>query len=106
MQFNQYQQAARKTAVYPAEAKIVYPALGLANEAGEAAGVIKKAIRDGTPEPVVRERLKAECGDVLWYLAILLDDAGITMEECAEYNLKKLSDRQDRGVIQGSGDER
>ena len=35
LNFNAYQAAAKKTAVYPDDAKVVYPAMGLAGEAGE-----------------------------------------------------------------------
>ena len=37
MSFEEYQVEADKTAIYPDEHKIVYPALGLAGEAGEVA---------------------------------------------------------------------
>ena len=45
--FNAYQRSAIKTAVYPPEHKILYPALGLAGEAGEVANKVKKVMRDG-----------------------------------------------------------
>ena len=47
MNFNEYQQKSRKTAGYPAIGHpVIYPVLGLANEAGEVAGKIKKVFRD------------------------------------------------------------
>jgi hypothetical protein len=43
MNFNEYQKKSRKTAKYPSIGDpIVYPALGLVNEAGEVAGKVKK----------------------------------------------------------------
>jgi NTP pyrophosphatase (non-canonical NTP hydrolase) len=48
----------------------------------------------------------AEAGDVLWNLANLLTDMEITLSEVAEYNLKKLKDRSERGVLEGSGGNR
>ena len=48
---NDYQIQARKTAIYPANAKITYPALGLAGEAGEVADKVKKIIRDDKDTP-------------------------------------------------------
>jgi NTP pyrophosphatase (non-canonical NTP hydrolase) len=58
-----YQLKAVKTAIYPIEAQVTYPAMGLANEAGEVLGKVKKIIRDGTYN---REDIVDELGDVLW----------------------------------------
>ena len=47
MTFNEYQEEARKTAIYPdMDNNFIYPALGLVGEAGEIAEKIKKVIRD------------------------------------------------------------
>src|SRR5512132_4258763 len=47
MNFNDYQTKSRKTAGYPAIGHaVIYPTLGLVNEAGEVAGKIKKVFRD------------------------------------------------------------
>jgi hypothetical protein len=46
MRFDDYQQAARRTAIYADRHRVIYPALGLASEAGEVAGKIKKVLRD------------------------------------------------------------
>ncbi len=103
---NEYQKQARKTAVYGAP--ILYPTLGLCGEAGEVAEKVKKAIRDenGYISPERREDLKKELGDVLWYLACISGDLGISLEDVAVANLEKLADRQERGKLQGSGDDR
>ncbi len=96
-------------AVYGAGHAIIYPALGLGNEAGEVQGKIKKVLRDkegNFDDAKVREELSAECGDVLWYLAALCRDLGISLDDVARQNIAKLRDRQARGVLQGSGDNR
>jgi NTP pyrophosphatase (non-canonical NTP hydrolase) len=109
MDFNKYQTESRKTAkrVYT-EHPIVYPTLGLANEAGEFAGKVKKIFRDkgGQISEEDREALKAELGDVLWYLAQLCTELNVTLEEVAEHNLEKLFSRLERGKIGGDGDQR
>lgn len=45
MNFDTYQAAAARTAIYPKEHEVVYPVLGLANEAGELAGKLKMILR-------------------------------------------------------------
>ena len=109
MQLSDYQQRSRATAVYPnAGDNLTYPALGLCGEAGECAEKVKKAIRDegGELSEERRAALAAELGDVLWYVAQLATEAGLDLDALAEDNLAKLMSRQDRGVLQGSGDAR
>lgn len=103
MRFYEYQEEASKTAIYPEQYKIVYPALGLAGEAGEVAEKVKKHIRDGVLNV---EDLKKELGDVLWYLAAIASDLGLNLDDVADANLQKLRSRQARGVIGGNGDNR
>lgn len=107
--FDAYQRLSRRTwrRVYT-DHPIVYPTLGLVNEAGEVAGKVKKIFRDkgGVISPEDREALKSELGDVLWYLAQICTELDLSLEEVAAYNLTKLFDRLERGVIQGEGDDR
>jgi len=174
MEFNDYQEKARATAIYPNVGdNFVYPTLGLIDEIGELVGALGTSL----PNDVIIK----EAGDVLWYVASLASevdltlwrvagcrnikdidppntyflgglflsgaaiagivkktlrdrDGALTLEskmqishslsvilhilvmicyhretsllEIAEENLKKLSDRQDRGVLHGSGDNR
>jgi NTP pyrophosphatase (non-canonical NTP hydrolase) len=101
MGLNAYQKAAAKTAIYKAEHSILYPALGLAGEAGEVANKVKKMLRDGDFD---RQAISAEIGDVLWYIAALSRDLNINMHDLAMNNLEKLYGRKARGTLQGSGD--
>ena len=102
--FNDYQTAAAKTAVYPDQAKIIYPVLGLAEEAGEVAGKFAKHFRGDRLYDV--DAVKKEMGDVLWMLSALATDLDIDLEDVAITNLNKLADRAARGVVKGDGDER
>lgn len=107
--YGDYQKASRKTAMeVDTSHPVVYPTLGLLNEAGELAGKIKKVLRDkgGKISKGEVKRLKGELGDVLWYFTQVCTELGLTLEEVAESNLDKLFDRQKRGVLQGEGDER
>ena len=109
MTFNDYQEKAVKTAIYGSGSTIIYPALGLANEAGEVLGKIKKVLRDKDGDFTSKETKIAiadEMGDVLWYIAALSRDLDIPLETIAQRNIEKLLDRQARNVIHGSGDNR
>jgi NTP pyrophosphatase (non-canonical NTP hydrolase) len=107
--FDDYQQKAKQTAKYPVIGHgVIYPTLGLTNEAGEVAGKIKKIFRDkeGAISETDRAALQAELGDVLWYLAQVSTELGLSLDEIAVHNIAKLLDRQARGKIQGDGDNR
>ena len=106
--FNSYQRSASSTAIYPDQHKIIYPALGMAGEAGEVANKGKKLIRDGPenrPE-TWREDIASEIGDVLWYCAALANDLNLTLGMIASQNLNKLQKRKAKGTLGGSGDTR
>ncbi len=108
MDLSEYQRESRRTAEYPREAWLAYPALGLAGEAGEVAEHAKKAIRDdaGKVSDERRAAMSKELGDVLWYVAQLASELGLDLDEIAGQNLEKLFSRQARGVLSGSGDDR
>lgn len=108
MDFNKYQETAVETAIYPDTHRILYPALGMAGEAGEVANKVKKIIRDG-PENMPddwKDQLASEIGDVLWYCAALANDLGMPLALIAAQNRDKLLERKQKGTISGSGDKR
>ena len=112
MTLDEYQTAARRTALYPDEARLLYPVLKLAGEAGEVAEKVGKWMRDDgwlPGEPLgdaQRTALAKELGDVLWYIASVAADMGMSLDEIGAANIAKLADRKARGRIGGSGDDR
>ncbi len=111
MELNEYQKKAVFTALYDEKYKILYPALGLGNEAGEVLGKIKKWLRgddclDGTMSAERKEAIKGELGDVLWYLAVLARDLNLDLGDIGQANIEKLQSRKERGAIKGDGDKR
>ncbi len=103
MLLSDYTDFTRTTAIYPKAQALEYLGLGLVSEAGEVAGKLKKRIRDGAMNV---DDLAAEIGDVYWYLSRLCDEIGIAPGTVLRKNADKLSDRQQRGKLQGSGDNR
>lgn len=112
----EYQVGAHETAVYPKEEHYLsvdqeYVLMGLAGEAGEVANLCKKAMRgdfgkNPVSNPAFMDMLIKELGGAQWYLAESCTVFGILLEKVMEANLKLLADRQERGVIKGSGDDR
>jgi len=106
MKMNEYQELARKSALYPPEVGVAYTILGLVNEAGEVAGKYKKFLREDYDGKEAVSRIIPELGDVLWYLAMSCAECGTTLEAVAKHNLAKLAGRMEAGTIQGDGDYR
>lgn len=103
MNFEEYQSAARKTALYPRRLEnLEYPTLGLAGEAGEVANIVKKIQRDhgGVINQEIRTNLQDELGDVLWYISACADELDLTLTEIAEYNVDKLAKRHNSDQVE------
>ena len=109
MNFEEYQKKSRKTAIYPNKGNnFIYPVLGLVGESGEVAEKIKKVIRDhnGVLNKKQRQEIKKELGDVLWYVAQIATELGLSLDEIAVFNIKKLESRKKRNKLHGNGDNR
>lgn len=122
MHINEYQRKAHTFASYGEN--VMYPALGLAEEAGEAAGKIAKFIRKhdgraprcGTLPPNApasgmygdefkfRADLVCELGDVCWMVAELATMFDIPLSTILNRNIEKLNERKKLNLIDGSGD--
>lgn len=107
MQLNEYQQQAETYALTGAKG-LMYLVPGLAAEAGEVAGKWAKYLRDGQfrDHVTLREDMKKELGDCLWFIAIIAEQFNLSLTDVAVANLEKLEDRKQRNQIGGSGDDR
>lgn len=109
MDFDDYQQAALTTAKRTgSQIDLARFVLGLVGESGEVAEKFKKLFRDsdGQADGVFVDDIRKELGDILWYLAVLADNYDIKLSDIARTNINKLADRQKRGKLGGSGDNR
>jgi NTP pyrophosphatase (non-canonical NTP hydrolase) len=102
MELNDYQELAVDMKLLTAD--MDYLLLGLVGEVGEFYSPIAKAIRDDTE--IEDNLLKKELGDILWFIATISAELGLTLNEIAEANIKKLQSRKLRGTIGGSGNDR
>ncbi len=106
MEMNEYQSKSAVSAVYPKvlDGGIFYACIGLSGEVGELLNKVKKIARDNA-EPD-KEGIKLELGDIMWYVAMVAKEAGISLEDIAMSNIEKLEKRMRNGTIHGNGDER
>lgn len=124
--FNAYQEFTNRLACYNNDVFVevdnalvdigfMYPVAALAEEAGEVNGKVAKFIRKSktmnTAEvSVAYEQLQQdvlkELGDVAYQLSECAWQFGFTLQEVIDANVSKLTDRQERGVLVGEGDNR
>lgn len=83
-------------------------AMGVAGEAGEVVEKWKKIVhyKEGKISKDDLNELAKELGDVVWYIAAFAQSLGLSLDQIMQQNLKKLSDRKDRNLIKGAGDNR
>ncbi len=97
--------AANLEKLEPAKVRLLHHTLGLAGECGEIVNLTGDHLFGG--KPLDKTKVMEECGDLLWYMAGLLDTVGLDFGVTMERNIAKLRARypQKFGLEQGS-DER
>ena len=114
MELNEYQRASSAFDVFThggdnvTSSAWIDKVLGLGGEAGEVSDKFKKVIRDhdGVLDESVANDIVKELGDVLWYVAAIARYMGVDLDEVARQNIEKLTDRRNRNLIHGNGDNR
>jgi NTP pyrophosphatase (non-canonical NTP hydrolase) len=80
LNWNEYQQGALTTAIYPLKRELEYTVLGLCSEVGEV-GVAYAAGKDGWGYTQAQtETLLKEIGDVYWYVAAVADALNVPLQ--------------------------
>lgn len=77
------------------EDKLTNGAIGLSAESGEVAGIVDKYIFQG--HPLNQEHLAEELGDVLFYITVMTNTLGISLDYIMERNVKKRQKRYPQG---------
>ncbi len=95
LSMQEYEYQAQRTANPADPIRLATAGLGVAGEAGELAGAIKKHLSHG--HDLNREHVREELGDVLWYLAEIAAALDMTLEEVALANIAKLQRRYPDG---------
>jgi NTP pyrophosphatase (non-canonical NTP hydrolase) len=97
MTLDDYERAAART-INPKlrdEERLLDAAAGLAEEAGEVLGMVRKHIYQS--RDLSMEKLESELGDALWCLTIAAQSAGLSLERVAAANVAKLRARYPNG---------
>jgi NTP pyrophosphatase (non-canonical NTP hydrolase) len=97
MDLKEYQEICKKTAKkFESKKEEAYTwGLGLAGEAGDVAGCIKKVFAHEN-KPVI-EGIKENIGDTLWYMAMLCNVFEWNLDEILKENIAKLEKRYPKG---------
>jgi NTP pyrophosphatase (non-canonical NTP hydrolase) len=94
---NEYQRAAARTmnTGLSEQEQLVDAAAGLAEEAGEVLGLVRKHAYMG--HALDRDAITKELGDALWCLAAVATTLATELDEVAAKNLEKLQRRYPQG---------
>lgn len=98
MTLDEYQRSALRTAnrSLSSDERLLDAAAGLAEEAGEVLGLVRKQVFQRRETD--RQRFIEELGDALWCLAVTADTLGVSLAEVADANLQKLARRHPQGL--------
>lgn len=99
MNFKDYQEKALRTKGKPIDNldQIINGVMGLNGEAGEVIDIVKKHLYQGHNLDV--NKIKNELGDTLWYVNLIADAIGESLESVAKHNIDKLEKRYPAGYF-------
>lgn len=92
---NDYQRAALRTAGDDMAKYLINAVMGLCGESGEVVDIVKKHLFQG--HDLDKKKIAEECGDVLWYAALLASAVGYKLGDIMAMNIAKLKERYPNG---------
>lgn len=84
--------------------KILHAAMGISGESGELMDAVKKHVL--YDKPLDKKNVVEEVGDLLWYMALMLESIGSSFEEAMKMNHDKLEKRYPTGFTEKLAQER
>jgi NTP pyrophosphatase (non-canonical NTP hydrolase) len=78
-------------------------AFGIAEEAGEVLGKMKRTLREGG---ISNQEILVELGDLLSYMSCMARQLDSSLQEVADLNVAKMEKRIQAGTLTGKGDHR
>ena len=84
--------------------RLLHGSCGIATEAGELLDAMKKHIFYGKEVDTVN--VVEEVGDLMWYIAIILDELGVEFEDVMDKNINKLKARYGNKFSEDSANSR
>jgi NTP pyrophosphatase (non-canonical NTP hydrolase) len=97
MTLEEYQKEANKTAAYPCRGdNLLFLILGLAGEIGEVSDCVKNNYNCNENEfsGSGEKKLISQLGDALWYISQIAFELGISIEDIAKRNVKKINSEE------------
>jgi NTP pyrophosphatase (non-canonical NTP hydrolase) len=98
--FSEYQTLTNKVPVSlrSNRQRIELPVLGLQQEAGKIGSLLSAASISGTSSLTPEQRREAQdrLADLLWYVALLCKESGITMQDVAKHSITQLQARSQK----------
>lgn len=77
--------------------RLLHGAIGLSTEAGELLDQVKKHIFYG--RSLDKANILEECADSIWYIVLILDSMGFTLEQAMNTLIPKLEERYAKKVF-------
>jgi len=96
MKPREYQKLCKRTAkkFKSREKEILTWGLGIAGEAGDVAGCIKKTFSHNDDQ---KKGIRENLGDTMWYIAMICNFFGWNLEDIMKENIVKLKKRHPKG---------
>ena len=101
MELNEYQHTVQNFAFYPHDMGPYYTTFGMMDVVGQLAKKLKKALHDtdGEIDLKTKQLMTVQLGDLLYFISNTATDLGVSMNDIATYNIRKLSSAKEQKIM-------